>query len=200
MMVRPSPVEAYVAVGSNLEPEKHIKQALARLLQSVRVTAVSTFYRTEHVPSQAESAPGPRATGAGQPVAGPSRPRNQPAYLNGVWRVETDKSARVLKFEVLRRIEAELGRTRSADKYAPRTIDLDLVLYGDNAINEEGMRIPDSEIRCRPFLAVPLLEIASSLRLPDSGEDLSSLSVAHMTNDLEPLPEFTEDLRGLISR
>jgi len=170
-----TPIEVYVAVGSNIEPEKNISAALEKLQQYVRVKATSTFYRT-------------------MPIGRPE----QSAFLNGVWLIATGKPARELKFEVLRKIETELGRVRTSDNYAARTIDLDIALYGNAVINEPDFRIPDAGIRQRPFIAVPLLELKPSLVLPDTGEKLAALLSDKSCQDLEPVYSFTESLKERI--
>jgi 2-amino-4-hydroxy-6-hydroxymethyldihydropteridine diphosphokinase len=167
----------YVGVGSNIDPERHIVEALVRLRQRVRVTATSTFYWTAAV-----------------------GPAGQPRFLNGIWPVATDLPARELKLEVLRGIEAKLGRTRTADKYAPRTIDLDIVLYGDEVIDEPDLRVPDPDIRKRAFIAVPLLELAPNLVLPDTGDELASLAIVQERRGLDAAGEFSERLRALLGR
>lgn len=164
-------VVAYVGVGSNIRPEVHVPAALEKLKRRVRVTASSTFYRTPAL----------------------ERPHDPP-FVNGVWRIQTDLSARALKSNVLRRIEDELGRTRGADRCAPRTIDLDLLVYGDTVVNESKVRAPDPNIRCRAFLAVPLLELAPALVLADSGERLDSLAVARPTPEMTPEEGLTKRL------
>jgi 2-amino-4-hydroxy-6-hydroxymethyldihydropteridine diphosphokinase len=168
-------IEAYISVGSNIDPEKNIPEALEKLKKYVRVKAISTFYRTI-------------------PIGRPE----QPAFLNGVWQIDAEQTARELKFHVLRQIESELGRVRTEDKYAARTIDLDIVLYGDMVINEPDLHIPDPDIRQRPFIAVPLLDLAPRLVLPDTGELLSSLDIVRVTRDLEPVYDFIEILRERI--
>jgi 2-amino-4-hydroxy-6-hydroxymethyldihydropteridine diphosphokinase len=168
-------IEAYISVGSNIEPEKNIPEALEKLKKYVRVKATSTFYRT-------------------MPIG---RPEHS-AFLNGAWQIDAEQTARELKFHVLRQIEAELGRVRTEDKYAPRTIDLDIVLYGDMVIDEPGLCVPDPDIRQRAFIAVPLLELAPRLVLPDTGELLSSLDIVKATQDLEPVYDFTGSLRERI--
>ncbi len=168
-------VNAYISVGSNIEPEKNIPEALEKLKKYVCVNKISTFYRTI-------------------PIGRPE----QPAFLNGIWQINAGQTARELKFDVLRRIEAELGRVRTEDKYAARTIDLDIALYGDMLINEADLHIPDPDIRQRPFIAVPLLELAPLLVLPDTGELLSSLDIVKVNQDLEPVCDFTRNLRERI--
>src|SRR5262249_13926867 len=99
---------AFIGIGSNIDPEKNIRQALRQLAQAVRLTAISTFYR--------------------EPAL--ERP-DEPAFYNGVVAVETDLPPARLKQDLLRKIEADLGRRRSSDKFASRPIDLDLLLYDD---------------------------------------------------------------------
>lgn len=176
MAERPEPVEAYVAVGSNIEPEQNIVKALDRLQERVPVTAVSTVYRTE-----------------------PVGRLEQPAFLNGVWKILTPLPPRTLKFEVLRLIEAALGRVRSEDRYAPRTIDLDVLLYGNAVIHEPDLEIPDPDLRQRPFLAAALLELAPGLVLPDTGEALHELVKAQAAG-VKPAVEFTKRLRDRLKR
>jgi 2-amino-4-hydroxy-6-hydroxymethyldihydropteridine diphosphokinase len=168
-------VEVYISVGSNIEPSENILKALEKLERYVFVKATSTFYRT-------------------MPIGRPE----QQFFLNGVWLIETGKSPRELKFGILRRIEEELGRIRTQDKYAARTIDLDIALYGDKVINEPGLVIPDPDIRRRNFIAIPLKELDPSLILPDTGEPISSLDITEADTDLEAVHILTESLRERI--
>ena len=166
------PITAYIGVGSNIEPEANIPRALDLLADRCRVTATSTFYRTPAI---------------GRP--------DQPGYLNGVWRVETRLTPRDLKFSVLRRIEEQLGRVRGPDKYARRTIDLDVLLCGREVLDDPDCRVPASEIRERPFLVTCLLELDPDLVLPDTNEPLASLLGREDAMALEPAVEFTSRLR-----
>lgn len=170
-------IVAYVAVGSNIQPEANIPAALDKLRRAARVTASSTFYRT----------------------AALDRP-GDPDFLNGVWQIETDLSPHALKFDVLRRIEEELGRKRSADKYAPRTIDLDLIVYDNAAIAEPDLRVPDPDIRTRPFIALPLLELSPEVVLADTGERLAALPVVLSRPQLTADREVSDLLRERIGR
>ena len=97
---------------------------------------------------------------------------------------------------MLRRIESELGRVRSADRYAPRTIDLDLLLYGDLVIDEPGLRIPDPDIRIRPFIAVPLLELEPGLVMPDTGEAIAGLIDEGRRAQMQPARDITRELQS----
>jgi 2-amino-4-hydroxy-6-hydroxymethyldihydropteridine diphosphokinase len=172
-----TPRTAFVAVGSNIEPARNIASALAALARLVEVTGTSAFYRTA-------------------PVGRPE----QPAFYNGVWRIETALAPAAVKFDVLRRIESDLGRHRTQDKYAARSIDLDLILYDDVVIDTPDLRLPDPEIIERSFVAVPLLELSPALVLPDTGKRLDSLPVARSTRGLEKLDPFTEQLRNRLKK
>ena len=165
-------VRAYVAVGSNIEPEHHIPLAMALLRERVKVTAASTFYWTAPVGS----------TG-------------QPAFLNGMVRVETAMPPRDLKCGVLREVERLVGRVRTEDKYAPRSIDLDLVLHGDVEAKEDGLVLPDPELQRRAFLAVPLLELEPTCRLPGTEIALAECPAAAVAQDMTPAPDITETVR-----
>ena len=165
-------MEAYISVGSNINPEKNIAKALDYLKEHAKITAISTFYQTRAI----------------------DRPK-QPDFVNGIFKIQTDMPARELKFDVLRKIESGLGRIHSDDKYIDRTIDLDIVIYGDMVIDEFDLKIPDRDIRRRPFIAIPLLEIEPSLILPDTGEKLSSLGIIEAKSDMKPVFNFSEMLR-----
>ena len=165
-------VIAYIAVGSNIRPAENVPLAVKLLGEKVEVVAVSRFYRTRALrrPEQAD-------------------------YRNGVVAVRTSMTPRELRDEVLRPIEAALDRKRSVDKYAPRTMDLDLILFGDEVVREAGLTLPDDDLRARPFVAVPLLELAPELVLPDDGARLADLPAARMTEDLETDTVLSDTLK-----
>jgi len=165
------PVTVYLGVGSNIDPERNVPRALELLRRVVTVTGASTFYQ-----------PLPR-----------DRPEQAPFY-NGAVQCQTNIPLPELKRRVLRKIEAELGRVRTTDKHAARPIDLDVLLYGDAVTCDEGGRVPDPDIGARPFLAVPLLELAPDLVLPDSRTPLQALVAPMDATAMTPLPEFSERL------
>jgi 2-amino-4-hydroxy-6-hydroxymethyldihydropteridine diphosphokinase len=167
-------VDAFVAIGSNINPEENITRALTALKTHASITAVSTFYRTAAV----------------------DRP-DQPDFANGVIKIRTARPPREVKFDVLRKIEDQLGRVRSADKHAARPIDLDLILYGAMVIDKPDLHLPDPTVRIYPFVAVPLLELACDLVLPDTRTPLSDESILQTGGHLQLLPEFTDGLRRL---
>lgn len=170
-------VEAFIAVGSNINPETHIMAALDLLRKTVEVLASSSFYRTA-----------------------PLKRRDQPMFHNGVWHIRTRRTPESLKFDLLRPVEEALGRHRSADRHAARPIDLDLILYGDLIIDLPGLRLPDPDILQRPFIAVPLLELSPDVIVPGTDRPLSQCEHACNTAGLEALPEFTLRLRRKLEK
>ncbi|MGC8571035.1 MAG: 2-amino-4-hydroxy-6-hydroxymethyldihydropteridine diphosphokinase [Caldivirga sp.] len=165
-------VDVYIAVGSNINPSGNVKEAIVKLRNEFGPLKVSTVYLTKPIPD------------------------NQPPYYNCVVWVKTALSPIIIK-ETLRSIEDELGRTRVGDKYAPRTIDLDLILYGNLIINGGGLRIPDPEISSRPFLTIPLFELNPDLVIPGLNKSIREIIKGVNGKDMKPLLEFTEELRKL---
>ena len=123
---------------------------------------------------------------------------DQAVFLNGVWRVETALTARQLKFDVLRPIEAQLGRVRGEDAYAARTIDLDVLLFGDLVSDEVGLCVPDPDIRTRAFILIPLLELDPALTLPDTGEPLVDMASHVNCEAMAVDDEVTERLQAVV--
>jgi len=165
-------VKAYIGVGSNIMPEATIRKALFLLKKSVTVTALSTCYKTP-----------------------PLGNRNIPGFINCVWEIDTDIRASELKHNVLAKIESECGRQKSADKYGSRTIDLDLLLYGTTVLQNQDITIPQPDIRERPFVAIPLFEIAPDFVLPDTGETLEAITAPMKRDGLIPDVHLTKLLR-----
>ena len=163
---------AYIGVGSSIDPETNIQKALRLMRKCAPIQAVSTFYRSAAI----------------------DRP-SDPAFVNGVVRIATVLGPVELKRRVLTRIEDDLGRVRGEDKYAPRTIDLDILLYENLALVRDDLRIPDPGIHERPFLAMPLCELDPKLILPDTGESIRRIAARLRDLSMEPLPELTEKLR-----
>lgn len=161
-----------MGVGSNLAPDVNVEEGLRLLGAATRLLGVSTFYRTA-------------------PLGAPGAPW----FANGVVRVETELAPRELQFEVLRGIEAALGRVRGADRNAPRELDLDLLLHGDAVVDEPNLVLPAPEIRERRFVALPLWELAPGLVLPGGGGALAEVVRGMSTAGLEPLAELTRRLR-----
>ena len=163
--------QAFVSVGSNIEPEENVSRAIKLLARQVSITGLSTVYITEPV----------------------GRPEQAP-YYNCVVEIDTPLAPLELKNTVLRRIEGELGRVRGEDKFAPRAIDLDLILYGDVVMKTGDLVLPDPEIRNRPFLAGPLFELAPNLIMPDSKEPVSVIASHMRDSGMTPLLAYTNRL------
>lgn len=147
------PERVLITMGSNIARETNLPRALETLasLPELRVLAVSPVYETP-----------------------PVGPEPQPAYYNAAALIETDLTPTALR-AVLRTIEAGLGRVRSADKFAPRPIDLDIAFFGDRVFDLEGRHIPDPDVLRFPHLAVPLADIAPAWRHPETGQTLAEI-------------------------
>ena len=163
---------AFVGIGSNIDPAGNVEKAIFLLSAAVQLRGISTVYLSEAV---------------GRP--------GQPLYYNCVVEFETDVPPVELKQRVLRRIEKELGRVRSTDRSAARTIDLDLILYDRLVMTTEGLTLPDPDIVKRPFLAIPLLELAPDLQLPGSGLRINEIAAALPQDAMKPLQDYTTRLR-----
>jgi 2-amino-4-hydroxy-6-hydroxymethyldihydropteridine diphosphokinase len=140
---------AFVGIGSNLgDPESQIGSALALLAaeDGIELLAVSTLRETE-----------------------PVGYLDQPSFLNGAARLETELPARELLKRLLG-IEASLGRVRGeGPRFGPRTIDLDLLVYGDLQIDEPGLTVPHPRLAERRFALEPLAELAPDQEIPGLG-------------------------------
>jgi len=165
----------FIGVGSNIEPSSNVKSALVALRRAVGVRALSTFYRTPAL----------------------DRP-GDPPFVNGVFELGEPLAPLQLK-QLLRRTEEALGRQRGSDRFAPRTIDLDLLIYGDLVCNSDELRLPDPDILERPFVAIPLLELSPDLVIPGSGAALRSVVASIPPYPMEPLPDLTGELRKELS-
>jgi dihydroneopterin aldolase/2-amino-4-hydroxy-6-hydroxymethyldihydropteridine diphosphokinase len=163
---------AFIGIGSNIEPEKNVRAAIRSLAQQTRVTGISMVYCTGAL----------------------DRPE-QPHYFNCVVEIETEAPPAEVKHGILRPIENSLGRKRSADKYAPRTIDLDLILYGNLTIDTEDLKLPDPEILERPFLAIPLFELAPDLVLAGYNLRIGEIAAKLPQEGMRPLEDFANLLR-----
>lgn len=104
----------------------------------------------------------------------PMGPQDQPDYINAVVKIDTQLTAIELLDE-LQKIELSQGRVRKENRWGPRTLDLDIILYGNEVINTPRLTIPHYGMNEREFVLYPLLEIAGELRLPD-GQVLSELT------------------------
>ena len=139
---------AYVGLGANLgEREAALRAALAALdaRDGIEVVAVSTFRETDPVDYL-----------------------DQPRFLNGAAVLETTLSPREL-LDALLEVERSLGRTRDGARFGPRTIDLDLLLYGDESFDEPGLTVPHPRLHVRAFALEPLADLDPGLVVPGHG-------------------------------
>lgn len=145
-------MKAYIGLGSNLgDREGQIRAALEAIadLPDTDLVRVSSLYDTE-----------------------PAGEVDQPNFLNAAALVDTELEPRQLLWNLLL-IEKRLGRVRT-QPWGPRTIDLDLLLFGDEIIEEDDLRVPHPEIIRRSFVLVPLVELDPRLVHPGTGETMAA--------------------------
>lgn len=138
----------YVGIGSNLQqPIQQVQQALQALatLRESQLVAQSRLYHSA-----------------------PMGPQVQPDYINAVACLETDLSSTEL-LQALHGIERAQGRVRDGSRWGPRTLDLDILLFGDESINQPDLVVPHPGLHERNFVLYPLHEIAPDLMIPGRG-------------------------------
>ena len=165
---------AYVGLGANLgDRERTLRAAVDALAaeDGIEVLAVSTLRDTDPV-------------GVG----------DQPRYLNGVAELETTLTAREL-LEALLALEQRFGRVRVPGEHGPRTLDLDLLLYGGEVLDEPGLVVPHPRLHERRFVLEPLAELAPALVVPGRG-DVESILLRLEAGAAKPPPPGRKS-RGL---
>lgn len=154
----------YIGLGSNLAtPCEQLRAALAALaaLPDSRLVAVSAAYASD-----------------------PLGPPDQPRYLNAVAALDT-RLAPLQLLDALQAIELAQGRERKDERWGPRTLDLDILLFGDRLIDEPRLQVPHYHLHARPFVLYPLADVAPvDLQLPD-GRTLAALLAACPFSGLE---------------
>ena len=143
----------FLSLGSNIEPERNLPAAVESLARQTRLLAASTVYETE-------------------PVGAPGTPW----FWNAALLLATPLEALALKFEVLRPLEAALGRVREANRSAPRPIDLDVTLFGAQVIELPGLTVPDPGLLSLAYVAVPAAELDPAFPHPITGEPLGEIA------------------------
>jgi len=147
---------AYLLLGSNIDPEHNLPAACRMLAESGRIIRVSQVWES------------PPADGS-----------VQANYLNAAVLLATAQSAVDLRRKTLPAIESALGRVRDPrDKFAARTIDIDIALFDRGVLNVDGAVIPDPNISTRDFVAVPLAEIDPDYVHPETGRTLADMAAA----------------------
>jgi 2-amino-4-hydroxy-6-hydroxymethyldihydropteridine diphosphokinase len=137
-------LQYYLGLGSNIEPEKNLPRSIGLLRQDVPIYAFSAIWET---PSVGE--------------AGPN-------FLNGVVCIGSHLQPDELKYQVLRPVETKLGRVRTSDKFAPRPIDIDILVIDGRVYSEDVWKYA--------YLAVPLAELLPNLMHPKSGISLAAIA------------------------
>ncbi len=154
----------YIGLGSNLDsPLYQLELALEALalIPESSLTGASSFYQSA-----------------------PLGPAGQPDYINAVVALDTGLEPLAL-LDVLQRIEKQQGRQRT-EHWGPRSLDLDLLLYGNRRIDQTRLTIPHPELQKRAFVVLPLLELSPDLVLPD-GQPLSRVAALLDSDDLQKL-------------
>jgi len=159
-------IKAYIGLGSNQQdPVNQLKLAMDHIasIPGVTVCRTSSFYRSK-----------------------PVGPQDQPWFINAVSEIETELEAEQLLDE-LQAIENRQGRVRT-QHWGPRTLDLDILLYGKLQLNTERLILPHKEMKHRNFVLAPLAEIAPELNIPGMGPVSDLLQCCHQA-DIEKLHE-----------
>lgn len=168
-------VKVYIGIGSNIDPKENILKCIKILEKHFSIISSSLFYKTE-------------------PIGNPG----DPSFINGVIEIETIFSPESLKYLILRSTEVMLGRNRSSDKNAPRTIDLDILIYGDEVVKLDDMIIPDPQISERNFLAISLAELAPNFVPPGWEQNLIDYVSTLEDRDMRPMEGFSQIIKQQI--
>ena len=162
--------QVFIALGANLgAPLTQIHQAVVALqqLHRTRFIACSPLYGSR-----------------------PMGPSDQPDYVNGVAWLDTELTPHQL-LDATQQIELDLGRVRKAERWGPRTLDLDLLLFGDRQLDDARLTIPHYGMKERAFVLVPVFDLAPDLRLP-CGSWLRDLVASCDRSGLRPLAESSQ--------
>lgn len=162
--------EIFLSIGSNISPETHILSALKDLMSTFGPLKLSSYFRTAAIGFEG------------------------PAFINLVARFESERPPLEIA-KILRNIEEKHGRTRHSQKFSSRTLDVDLILYGDTILKSKELELPRPEIDRYAFVLEPLAEIAPEGRHPISGKtykdlwahfDKEGLQQSRLDGDLSP--------------
>ena len=160
----------YIGLGSNqADPVAQVNAACVALacLPRTKVAACSSLYSSA-----------------------PMGPQDQPGYINAVVALDTELEADAL-LDSLQQIERQQGRVRKAERWGPRTLDLDILLFGNVRINSDRLQVPHYHMHARAFVLYPLAELAPDLQMPD-GTPLQKLLQDCPRGDLQTLTVFIQ--------
>lgn len=159
--------QVYIGLGSNLSaPQQQLDAALKALAQlpKTRLVAVSAYYSSA-----------------------PLGPANQPRYTNAAAQLGTSLAPHEL-LDQLQAIELNQGRERKAERWGPRTLDLDILLFGERIIDDARLRVPHYHMHARPFVLLPLAELCpADFQLPDGRQLADLLSACPEDSTLQRL-------------
>lgn len=148
------PKRVFVSLGSNIEKEQNLPEAIRMLAERCQLVAVSKVYETTPVGYD-----------------------DQPSFLNAAVLIETSLDAAAFRQEILTQIEQQLNRVRTADKFAPRTIDADIILYNDDVLDLDAHHhIPDPDLVQFAHVAVPIADLDPDMCHPETGERLDQIA------------------------
>jgi len=160
----------FISIGSNIDKETHIPSSIAALQKHFGEIVLSSFYETEAVGFEGDE------------------------FINLIVQFSSELDAKNVA-KLLRQIELEHGRTRDSRKYAARTLDLDLVLYGDLVLSDGRLQIPRDEIERYAFVLEPLAEIAADLLHPVSKKSYAQLWEEYDKSNLKQIKMPTANLK-----
>ena len=153
-------VDAYIGLGSNLsDPRTQVTQAIQELdeIEQTKLVTPSSLYRSK-----------------------PMGPSDQPDFINAVAKITTKLSAQALLL-ALQKIEQAHQRKRKSERWGPRTLDLDIILFGEQQIDTKSLKIPHYGLAEREFVLIPLQELQADLIIPGKGT---------LTDLIEQLPSY----------
>ena len=144
------PVDVYISAGSNIEPARHLRMAIAGLRERFGPVSLSGIYRN------------------------PAEGFDGDDFLNLVIRVTTLDSPRAI-IDTIELLHERSGRVRGSNPFSSRTLDLDLLMYGDRVIDEEKVRVPREDITDYAFVLGPMAEMAPRLEHPVTGRTMADM-------------------------
>ena len=143
----------FLLLGSNIDKEVNLPRAVAMLADRCAVEAVSNVYETAPVGTL-----------------------DQPPFFNAAVRLRSPLEPTDFRESICVAVESALKRTRKADKNAPRTIDVDIVLYNDAVVDYAGRHLPDPDLLRFAHVALPVAELAPTMPHPETGEPLQAIA------------------------
>lgn len=166
----------YLSLGSNIAPEVNLPATVKLLAELTELLAVSSVWETRPVGFLAQA-----------------------NFLNAAAIVSTPLSAPQFQEQVIRVIEQQRQRVRERNKNGPRTIDLDIILFNRQILDLAHHHIPDPDLLQRPFVALPLAEIAPDYQHPETGQTLRDIAKAFIVDEeeMQLRPDVSQALKAV---